>query len=433
MPKPHCHLPVRMCVVLALMVVLGGISFAQNIPVRPKPKRATDGFVGESSRVPSPGNWSQLSKFISGDGVRAEYFGESVSVSGDTVVVGAQPSLSNSKVAYVFRKTDRGWRNTLPVAALMLPTPTNAYFTPLAIDGDTVVVGNAAYEDVYPGSAYVYVKPPGGWKDMTPTAILTPSDTVDGDFGQSVSISGNTIVIGDPEANSFTGTAYVYVKPRGGWANMTQTAKLSASDGVPGDYLGNSVSCSGATVALGAPQFTSGSGKAYVYVEPKGGWSGIAQTAELTVPGVQGSARIGLSISVNEDVVLAGAPNINGFGAAYIFEKPSTGWRDTTQTATLTPGDVQQYDFFGNSVGLNGKLAVIGAPWRTILAMWVEGGIYVFEKPSGGWRDSSSRTVLTGSDARYYSAFGDSVAIDGNVVVGGADFYAVSAFVFGLP
>ena len=89
----------------------------------------------------------------------------------------------------------------------------------------------------------MFTEPGSGWADMTQTAKLTASDgAADDDFGYSVSISGNTVVVGAPYAtvggNSDQGAAYVFTEPGSGWANMTQTAKLTASDGAAGDEFG---------------------------------------------------------------------------------------------------------------------------------------------------------------------------------------------------
>jgi hypothetical protein len=434
------RLHVRMSSILLLTLVPGAICPAQNVQVHPRPGLRAAAPLGESGApIPvSPGDWSQLSKFVALPDAPINFFGSAVGVSGDTVVVGVSPDYTNPVAAYFFLKTAQGWRNGTPVAALGLPFPINSFNAPLAIDGDTVVIGLPAENYGYPSYAYVYVKPPGGWTSMTPTAILTPSDSVDGYFGQSVSISGNTIVVGDSGYNSSAGAAYVYVKPAGGWADMTQTAKLTASDGVLNDELGFSASVSGRTIALGAPQDFgfSASGKAYVFVEPAAGWTDMTETAELTVPGAQGGAEIGWSIALDGNVVVTGSPDISSSGAAYVFEKPASGWTDMTETATLLPGDVlPRYSDFGVSVGVSGKIVVVGAPGRGRAPNTEEGGIYVFEEPAGGWQNMSGRTVLTGSDARYYAFLGRSVGISGKVVVGGAEFFFApgAAYVFGLP
>src|ERR1700691_987793 len=90
---------------------------------------------------------------------------------------------------------------------------------------------------------------------------LTAADGVDGDgFGDSVAIDGNTVVVGAYGATfnglRGPGAAYVFVKPAGGWSNMTQTAELTASDRQNGDYFGGSVAISGNTIVVGASEAT---------------------------------------------------------------------------------------------------------------------------------------------------------------------------------
>jgi hypothetical protein len=83
-------------------------------------------------------------------------------------------------------------------------------------------------------------------------AELTPTERADGDwFGISVCVSGDTIVVGafDPNIEQY-GSVYVYVKPSGGWSNMTQVAELTSSDNAPG--FGTSVAISGNTIIVGA-------------------------------------------------------------------------------------------------------------------------------------------------------------------------------------
>ena len=140
------------------------------------------------------------------------------------------------------------------------------------MSGDTAVVG-ARSEDgaaADTGSAYVFVKPGGPWANATETARLTASDGVPGDsFGNSVSVSGDTVVAGaifDDVGGVFTGSSYVFVKPGGGWATANETAKLVASDGAAADQFGSSVSISGDTVVVGASGDNGGMGSAYVFV-----------------------------------------------------------------------------------------------------------------------------------------------------------------------
>lgn len=122
------------------------------------------------------------------------------------------------------------------------------------------------------------MRPSGGWVNTTQTAKLTASDGAANDrLGWSASASGNTITIGAPYAsigsNQNQGAAYVYVKPASGWADTTQTAKLTASDGGKDDTLGWAVSNRGATILPGVPNATINSnysqGAVYVFGKKK--------------------------------------------------------------------------------------------------------------------------------------------------------------------
>ncbi len=137
----------------------------------------------------------------------------------------------------------------------------------VSISGDTAIVGARLNDDVPndSGSAYVFEKVAGTW---TQVAKLTASDAAAGDgFGTSVSISGDTAIVG-AVGDGPGGSAYVFVKPGGGWADANEDAKLTASDAAAGDSFGGSVSISGDTVIVGAPlddDVPNDSGSAYVF------------------------------------------------------------------------------------------------------------------------------------------------------------------------
>jgi hypothetical protein len=168
----------------------------------------------------------------------------------------------------------------------------------VAISGNTVVV-----------QGYVFVKPATGWTSMTQTATLSPSDPSSAiGFGSSVAIDGNTIVIGANEANEGSnvsqGAVYVFVEPPGGWVDMTETAKLTASDGVAYQQLGHSVGVSGNTVVAGTYTSVAGATKAYAFVEPAGGWANGTQTAELTGGGDVATSFIAWWVAIDGGTIV---------------------------------------------------------------------------------------------------------------------------------
>ena len=228
------------------------------------------------------------------------------------------------------------------------------------MSGDTVVV-NAIFGDVGQnrdqGSAYVFVKPAGGWAGQPQeNAKLVASDGATGDlvftaFGESVAVSGDTVVVGaaghDVGTNTDQGSAYVFVKPVGGWAGtLPESAKLTASDGAASNLFGSSVGASGDTVVVGALA-TSERPPAYVFVKPLGGWAGALQeNARLT-----GSDGLnGFSVAASGDTVVV-PPNV--------YFKPAGGWAGVlTENARLTRSD-GVVAFFG-PVDVDGNTVVGG-------------------------------------------------------------------------
>ena len=317
----------------------------------------------------------------------------------------------------------------------------------VASQGDTIVVG-APFATVNgnagQGAVYVFVKPRSGWQDATETAKLTASDgSANGWLGggysvgnDGVGISGDTIVAGACECflpATGAGALYVFVEPKGGWRNATQTAELTASDGVEGDGLGASVAIQGSTIIGGADFATvngaASEGAAYVFVEPRGGWRNETEAAKLTAPDAGENGYVGSSVGIWGNTVIAGAPSatangISGEGAAYVFVEPRGGWRDETDIAALTPSDGTYADFFGGAVTISDGTVVAGAPnydWPNLPSNDPAGAVYVFAEPQGGWRSATETAKLTASDGVGGDWLGSSVAIQRNTVIAGAE------------
>ena len=381
----------------------------------------------------------EVPKLTASDGALFDGFGGSVAVSGDTVVVGATfdrvGSNSAQGSAYVFVEPVGGWASGTETAKLTASDggAFDLFGRSVAVSGDTVVVG-APGDVVVPfviiGSAYVFVKPVGGWVTGTETAKLTASVGARR-FGRSVAVSGDTVVAGAENdrvgSNGQQGSAYVFVKPVGGWVTGTETARLTASDGAAGERFGRSVAVFGDTVVVGAQEDNIGAnsrqGSAYVFVEPAGGWASGTETAKLTASDGAADDRFG-SVAVSGDTVVVGA-SFDDIGAksrqgsAYVFVEPGGSWASGTETAKLTAADGEVNDFFGNSVAVSGDTVVVGAFGDDIGANVNQGSAYVFVKPVGGWV-TGTETRLTAADEGTGDNVGSSVAVSGDTVVVGA-------------
>jgi hypothetical protein len=291
----------------------------------------------------------------------------------------------------------------------------------IAISGDTVVVGaplatiNGAGAQ---GAVYVFVKPASGWKNMTQVAKLTASDgEFEDQLGFAVDIHGDTIVagaIGGEGGNLKPGAVYVYVKPSGGWKDMPQTAELLASDGQSSDQLGWSVSMSGNTVVGGA----LAAGKIYVFVKPNRGWRNMTQVSELMA---SHGGVIGDWVTIDHDIVATDG-GLGFGGVVFVYVKPARGWKKImTESATLKASDEQPLDEFAFSGYLEGDTIVAGAPEAKIGSNIEQGAGYVFVKPAGGWKGLLTQTAkLTSSDGQAKDQLGWSASISGNTLVLGA-------------
>jgi hypothetical protein len=328
-------------------------------------------------------NMTQTATLTESDGAPGDGFGDAVSISGNTVMAGAPYANVDQGAAYVFVEPVGGWVSTTETAKLTASDSTE-FGGAIATNGSTAIVGAFAWNQAE-GEVYVFLKPTMGWQTTSAfAAILTASHGMSGDeLGSSVSISGSTVAAGAPGKAGEKGVVYVFVEPENGWVDATETARLSASDSVLDEFLGSSVSISGNTVAAGARgdkvRGQVNQGAAYVFVEPAGGWQNMTQTAKLTASDGSSQDQLGVSISLSANTVVSGAAQDDGGpGKAYVFAEPAGGWRNMTQTAELTAADGVANNYFGASVSLSGKTVAVGAPLTTVSGNANQGTAYVF-------------------------------------------------------
>jgi hypothetical protein len=291
----------------------------------------------------------------------------------------------------------------------------------VAIDGDTVAVGVPFYDPngLSTGAVYVFVKGSNGWSDMTQVARLTPSDAGTDYLGQAVAIRGGTIVAGGygytVGSNTWQGALYVFTRPTNGWSDMTETARLTASDSAADDQMGHTVAMTSDTVV------TTGKGAAYVFTMPAGGWVSGTQTAKLTAS--QSSINL-LAIAIDNDTIVAGDETTSNkgraTGAAFVFVKPANGWTDMSQTAVLTPSDGTKNGYFGHSVAVASDTIVVGSSGTRDGSVVEAGAVYVFAKPTAGWKSATQTAKLTAAPAKKNNELGWSVATNGSLIVAGA-------------
>ena len=270
-------------------------------------------------------SWAQEAKLLPSDGAISDVFGISVSISGDYAVVGASGDDDNGSAsgsAYVFKRSGTSWAQETKL--LPSDAATGDFFgKSVSISGDYAVVGAQEDDDngTNSGSAYVFKRAGASWAQETK---LLPSDgaTIDV-FGISVSISGDYAVVGahrDSDNGSFSGSAYVFKRTDVTW---TQEAKLLPSDGAADDQFGISVSISGDYAVVGAQENDdngSNSGSAYLFKRSDTIWT---QEAKLLASDGAAADEFGRSVSISGDYAVVGAwrDNDNGTdaGSAYLY------------------------------------------------------------------------------------------------------------------
>ena len=363
-------------------------------------------------------------------GAAGAHFGTSVAIDGDTAVVGADRANSRKGSVYIFTRESTGdWTQQ---AELEGEVAGDQFGWSVAVEGDTVVVGAHAYDGeddegntlTNSGAVYVFTKPTssGGWADTIaePVTLTATTPEAYAFFGGSVDLDGNTLAIGSRLYNAggyfSAGAAYVFTKSGTTWS---QAAKLTASTSLQLAYLGYSLAVDGDTVFVGAYGDDTvfgelGSGSAYVFDKPPGGWTDGNETAKLTASDRQPSGYFGFSVALDGDTAVIGARQHNdpgtgaGSGAAYVFTRESGVWGEK---AKLTPSDAAAGDNFGVSVAVEDGTVVVGS-WQDDDNGRNSGSAYVFEKPDLGWASTFETLKLTAPNGAANDRFGWSVAVD---------------------
>jgi hypothetical protein len=307
----------------------------------------------------------------------------------------------------------------------------------LAISGDTIAAGAWQYPNgVKDGAVYVFVKPAGGWSDMTKyTARLTNGNANGENLGQSVAIDGDTIVAGAHGS----GYADVFVKAGTSWSSTsTPTAVLSDSSISGNTGFGKAVAISGNAIAVGDPADGGLHGLVDVFVKSGATWSSTATPTERLTDstmsqGADIAGSLGTSLAMSANTIAAGAPtwradNIHApqTGAVLEFTAPAGGWgsagQSGSQTAILTPSasSFSADPDLGGSVAVDGPVIVGGATsWQSGAMTPAIGAAYVWTE-AGSWTSGTQTAVLTPSDGTAADGFGTGVAVSGSSVVVGA-------------
>lgn len=331
--------------------------------------------------------------------------------------VNSVPKLVQQGAVYVFIRSGGAW-----VEQAKLPSPPTSVTKPVmnlghsvAISGDTVVVGTPYDALPVTGAAYVYTRSGTSW---TLQQRLIGTDTILGDqFGWSVAVDGETVVVGaNRKGGILTGAAYAFVRTGVTW---TQQMKFVPAPGTGGIVLtsnyGVSVGISGDTVVIGGDceeVFNSSNlgGVAEVFVREGSSWfRQIVLGAPEWLPTLPNASswKFGHSVAIHRDTVVVGAPGVPSTGAVYFFTRSGVNW---TAAPKVTASDAQTGHLFGSSVSLLGDLAVAGAPGASNGI----GAAYLFSRNGANWFERRLTLAVPPSTPIGY---GSAVAIGGSSIL----------------
>jgi|GEM_PF-5748335 len=383
-----------------------------------------------------------------------DYFGYSVAVDGDWMVVGARldnnENGTNAGAVTLYSRNDTGtpadqsddtwdFHSTILSPSGVAPDG-DRFGWAVDIDGDSLIVSAIyATDGETRGSAYIFTRTDPGMSptDLTddvwvytktlfrPSGLTTGPNLESDDFGVSVSISGSTAVVGvhygDLNATLNSGAVYVF-DTADNWGSVSVSA-ITAGDPASDSRFGYSVSISGDTILAGAwldDTEESGSGAVYVFERNDQALIGDItddtwdQSAKLKSPDVQLNGGYGFSVDLDGDIAVVGARSENfststDAGAAYVYDG-STGWSTPAVLARLAASDANSNGYFGHSVSIDGDLVVVG----TLNAE----AIYVYDG-STGW-GSAVEQIIPKPGVPTSDEFGYSVSISGETIAVGA-------------
>lgn len=287
----------------------------------------------------------------------------------------------------------------------------------VSLSGNRALIGGIGLGEFRSGGAVIFVNTAGTW---VKEASLVPADGEQLDlFGISVSLDGDRALVGSPgddDNGRDSGSVYVFEFNGTSWVEM---AKLLPADGEEFDRFGSAVSLEGGRALVGSPEddddfIGRDSGSAYVFELDGMIWAEVAKILPADGEFVD---RFGSAVSLSSDRVLIGVPNDrdngNQSGSAYIFDFNGTSWVETTK---LLPADGVDFDDFGLSVSLSGDRALVGMP-RDGDNGNVSGSAYVFDFNGINWTET---TKLLPADGAEFDQFGWSVSLSGDRVLVGA-------------
>jgi len=310
--------------------------------------------------------WSEQAVLAASDRAAGDIFGHSVSISGDRVVVGAprddHSGLEQAGSVYVFVRNGSQWTQEAKLTALDA-FDFDWFGRSVVVEGDTIVVGApyADYDDPNDatGNVYVFRRSGGVWSQQQRLRSSEPINH--SHFGYSVDLSGERLVVG-AQGHGRWGAAFVFVDNSGVF--WSEEAKLLPQDAtnLVNRRFGCAVSISGDTIVVGDRKDRGAgvefSGSAYIFRRENSLWN---ETLKVVPPQATSPDEFGFSVAAaDENTVIIGAPGLfPSPGQAFVYQRVGGAWSPDSREVVASDGDPG--DDFGYSVAGSGSTVAVGA------------------------------------------------------------------------
>lgn len=351
------------------------------------------GGVGQAYVYKDTGSgYSKVATLGPDSNVENTYFGSSVDISGNWLLIGCRGENNGKGAIYFYNTADNGSTWTFSQKITVTTEGANDHFGwGVSISGD-YACACVPYDNSSRGRLYVYNYNGTSWTQVQRIDGNQTNGTLgdSGSFrGVALSKGNNAIYLAYRQKNASTGFGEVIVMKKTGTHTYSQQQSIPApSANTQNTYFGDSLKISGDTLTFGSrsqkymPTNTSTVGAWYVYVTTNAGSTWTKELEQIPPEGVVGSAEYGSSVDIDGDVAVVGrfsydTPSLTNVGNFEVWKRDAGVW--TLQNSYLADNPVA-YDRFGNGVTISeaGGLVVAGATDR--LAGYAgEGTVIIFK------------------------------------------------------
>lgn len=343
------------------------------------------------------GTWTYAQTFSAPDPNNGAEFGGGAKITDTQLVIAAGRAnvngIERAGALYVYSLNGNSWDYDTKLTATDYSADAKMGMNPtsLALENDIVVAG-APGENAWTGSAYIFEKSAGVWAQSQ--KLLNPTSQSGGSFGIGVALDGDYLVVGANEEDGTKGAAHIYTKDGNGTWNHLQ--KIAATDGSPQAFFGSSVSIDNGRIAVGAYGDNGNRGATYIFEDDgTGNW---VQTDKLTASSPSNEAMYGWNCKIQDNNLVVAAPHAYGLeeGEVYFYQKDAGTWNEVQKVESQ---DLAPEDFFGWNIEMHDDQLIVGAPWEDEDANGQNtidraGSAYIFKNPSLGINENNTTAHL---------------------------------------